>query len=306
MTASSSRLRITCRRVAPIALSSAISRERWVTIIVNVFQMMKEPTNSATPAKIMNRIPTNLRSSLTASEFSLATVAPVTASVPSGTTAARLAASSFWLTPSSALTLMVSNEPGLAQQLLRGGGLEVRRRGAAEVLLATEADGADDGELLGRTLEQHLDRRAELDVVLLGAGGVDGDLVGAVRRFTRQQVHVAAELLVGGHAVAHVRGATLAEDGLAVVVGEQGVAADGALGGADAVDVRDVGEDRRGDRGRGWCRSRRTRCRGPRCGRPHRCRRRPCRRAGEREPHGVGQDRVFRRGTRRRVRSTPW
>ncbi len=112
MTASSRRLRITCRRVAPIALSSAVSRERWVTIIVNVFQMMKEPTNSATPAKIMNRIPTNLRSFLTASEFSLATVAPVTASVPSGTTAARFAASSFWVTPSSALTLMASKKPG--------------------------------------------------------------------------------------------------------------------------------------------------------------------------------------------------
>ena len=46
----------TWRRVAPIARSSAISRERWVTIIVKVFQMMKEPTNSAMPAKIMNRI----------------------------------------------------------------------------------------------------------------------------------------------------------------------------------------------------------------------------------------------------------
>ena len=38
------------------ARSSAISRDRWVTIIVNVFQMMKEPTNRAMPAKIMNRM----------------------------------------------------------------------------------------------------------------------------------------------------------------------------------------------------------------------------------------------------------
>ena len=49
--ASSSRLRRTWRRVAPIARSSAISRDRWVTIIVKVFQMMNEPTNSAMPAK---------------------------------------------------------------------------------------------------------------------------------------------------------------------------------------------------------------------------------------------------------------
>ena len=62
--ASSSRLRSTWRRVAPIARSSAISRERWVTIIVKVFQMMNEPTNRAMPAKIMNRIPTILRSFL--------------------------------------------------------------------------------------------------------------------------------------------------------------------------------------------------------------------------------------------------
>ena len=68
MRASSNRLRSTCRRVAPMARSSAISRERWVTIIVKVFQMMNEPTNSATPAKTMNRILTIFRSSSIASD----------------------------------------------------------------------------------------------------------------------------------------------------------------------------------------------------------------------------------------------
>ena len=97
------------RRVLPMARSRAISRERWVTIIVKVFQMMKDPTNSATPAKIMNMMPTILRSFLIASELSLATVLPVTASSPSGTTALRFLASSAWLTPLSALTLMLSN-----------------------------------------------------------------------------------------------------------------------------------------------------------------------------------------------------
>ena len=48
----------------------AISRERWVTIIEKVFQMMKPPTNSATPAKIMNRTFTIFSSSFTAAAFS--------------------------------------------------------------------------------------------------------------------------------------------------------------------------------------------------------------------------------------------
>jgi hypothetical protein len=85
--ASTMRPRSTCRRVAPTARSSAISRERWVTIIVKVFQMMKAPTNRAMPAKTVKRIPTIFSSSLMASEFSFETAAPVTASVPSGTTA---------------------------------------------------------------------------------------------------------------------------------------------------------------------------------------------------------------------------
>ena len=84
MRASSNRLRSTCRRVAPMARSSAISRERWVTIIVKVFQMMNEPTNSATCGEDHEQDLDDLQSSSIASEFSWATVAPVTASVPSG------------------------------------------------------------------------------------------------------------------------------------------------------------------------------------------------------------------------------
>ena len=60
----------------------------------------------------MKRIPTNFRSVWIASEFSWATVAPVTASAPWGTTALNRCASSVWLTPSSALTSIVSKEPG--------------------------------------------------------------------------------------------------------------------------------------------------------------------------------------------------
>ena len=91
-----------------MARINAISRERCVTIIVKVFQMMKAPTNRAIPAKIMNRMPTIFMSFLMESAFSLETLWPVTASAPSGTTLFRFAASSVWLTPSAALTLMVS------------------------------------------------------------------------------------------------------------------------------------------------------------------------------------------------------
>ena len=122
MTASSSRLLITWRRRAPIARSSAISRERWVTVIVNVFQMMKEPTNSAIPAKITKRIPTILKFSLTASAFSLATVAPVTASVPSGTTADRSLGELLLRHALLGAHVDGVELAGLAEHLLRGGG----------------------------------------------------------------------------------------------------------------------------------------------------------------------------------------
>ena len=59
--ASVSRLVRTCLRVAPTARVSAISRERCVTIIVKVFQMMKDPTNNAIAAKIVNSTPTKLK-----------------------------------------------------------------------------------------------------------------------------------------------------------------------------------------------------------------------------------------------------
>jgi hypothetical protein len=95
-----------------MARSRAISRDRWVIVIVNVFQMMNEPTNKAIPAKIMNITVTTFRSVFTASADSFTTVAPVTASVPSGSTLLILCARSAGATPGSALTLIVSNRPG--------------------------------------------------------------------------------------------------------------------------------------------------------------------------------------------------
>ena len=84
---------------------------------------------------------------------------------------------------------------------------------------------------------------------------------GPCRGVAGEQLDVAAQLLVGRHAVAHGRGAAVGEDGLAVVVGEQGVAADRALGGADAVDAADRrSRTRGGDRAAAGADARRSRC----------------------------------------------
>ena len=251
-------------------------------------------------------MPTILKFSLTASAFSSATVLPVTASVPWGTTADSRSASSLCETPDSALTPMVSNLPGVPSTFCAVVGVEVRRRRAAEVLDAVAvADGAHDGELLGRTLEEHLDRGAERDVVLLGAGGVDGDLVGAGGRLTVEDLHVAAQLLVGRHAVAVGRRAAGGRDRLAVVVGQQRVAA--------GPSPRRCGRRRRSGSGRGPTR-RSGRGGADALGRGVRrlgaddrvgARRRSCRRAARTRAPWCWSAPWSRRGARRRVRSTP-
>ena len=85
--ASTSKLVITCRRVAPIARISAISRLRWATIIVNVFQMMNEPTNNAMAAKVVNNTLTKPNRCLITFDASAPAAAPVTA----GTDPSRIA-----------------------------------------------------------------------------------------------------------------------------------------------------------------------------------------------------------------------
>ena len=102
----------------------------------------------------------------------------MTASVPAGTTSSSRSASTDWRHAVVGAHADRVEDAVLAEDLLRGLRVEVRRRGAAQALLVTEADGADDGELPGRALEEDLDGRAELDVVLLGAGRVDDHLVG--------------------------------------------------------------------------------------------------------------------------------
>ena len=167
------------------------------------------------PAKIPKMMPTILKFSLIASAFSFATAAPVTRLGALGDHRGQPVGELGLATRRrSALTSIASNCPGAPSTSCAVVGVEVRRRGAAEVLdPVAVADRADDGELPGRALEQDLDRGAERDVVVLGAGGVDGDLVPVGRGVAGEQLHVAAELLVGRHAVAVGRGATVGGDG---------------------------------------------------------------------------------------------
>ena len=79
----------------------------------------------------------------------------------------------------------------------------------------------------------------------------DDDLVAVLGCVAGEQLDVTAELLVGRHAVAVGRGATVGGDGVPVVVGQQRVALHRPLGGADAVDGADLVEDLRVDRAAG-------------------------------------------------------
>ena len=246
--ASASRLRLTCRRVAPIARSSAISRDRWVTIIVKVFQMMNDPTNSAMPAKTPNRTLRNVKLGVDRVRG-----LPRHGRAGDGLGALRgdgVQALGERLVADAGRRADVDlvEDAGRAEHPLGGGRGEVCRRRAAEVLRAAVADGADHGEGLGRPTEEDLDVRAEGDVVLLRRAGVDGHLVRTDRRVPGAEVHVPAQADVGGQAVAHRRSAALGEDGLAVGVGQQRVATDGSLGGRHAVDAADGVEGRGCDR----------------------------------------------------------
>ncbi len=81
--------RVTCRREAPRARSRASSRLRWATRIENVLTIRKAPTTSAMPAKISRNVGDEPRSPRAARlPLSSAASSPVTASTPSGSSAA--------------------------------------------------------------------------------------------------------------------------------------------------------------------------------------------------------------------------
>ena len=76
---------MTCRRLAPIARSSAISPVRCATMIEKVLKMMNAPTNKAMNANTSNAVRKNPRASCNCFACSLTTSDALTASMPFGT-----------------------------------------------------------------------------------------------------------------------------------------------------------------------------------------------------------------------------
>ena len=104
----------TWRLLAPRARNRPFSRVRWATVMAKVFKMMKAPTSRATTAKMRKNLLKTDRFFWTVSCVSLMAAAPVTASVPGGSTRCRLAASCCCDTPGAATKLMEVNLPGAA------------------------------------------------------------------------------------------------------------------------------------------------------------------------------------------------
>ena len=102
--ASASTDRITWRRVAPRARSSASSRLRWATRMVKVFQMMKEPTNTAIAAKTSRNVLMKLSCVSSRPARSSTTASADSACVPAGSVVASSSCSASGDVPSSAVT----------------------------------------------------------------------------------------------------------------------------------------------------------------------------------------------------------
>ena len=118
----------TWRRVAPTARSSAVSRRRWATRTLKVFQMTNEPTSRETAAKTSRMLVKMPRPSRIAAELWSATSAPVSASTPSGSRWAIASRSSVGVTDGSPTTSIWSTSPTLSSR-----SCAVRRSKAARV-----------------------------------------------------------------------------------------------------------------------------------------------------------------------------
>ena len=200
------------------------------------------------PAKIMNMIVTICRLSATVSAFSWATCAPVTASAVSGTAASSRVASSLSVTPSAARTLIaskVSGEPSTFWAVAVSKYAEVvppRFFSPPNSTVPTTVNswvGPRNRMLMSEPSGMSC-FSAEVASMTTSCGPR-----GCV---TAGHGDVAAQGDVAGHAVALGGGAAAGQHGLALGVGQQGVAGDAALGDADAVDGLDLVEHRRGDR----------------------------------------------------------
>ena len=137
----------TCRRVAPSARSKADSRVRCASTTEKVLWMLNVATSIATPLNTMrNAEKKSRKSELIAWTCSSVRSAPVSASVPAGSTSSMPAASWSALVPSAAVTssaLMRLVPPPSSSLGLIGG--EQGVRGAAEAVGVAELGDADDG-----------------------------------------------------------------------------------------------------------------------------------------------------------------
>ena len=131
---------MTCRRLAPIARSSAISRVRCATMIENVLKMMNAPTNSAMNAKTSRAVRKKPSASWTCFACSSATSDDFTASTPFGSTDWMLDCSSGTEAPSSATTSIWSNSPSLSSTFCAVAVSNAASVAPAEVVGVAEAE----------------------------------------------------------------------------------------------------------------------------------------------------------------------
>jgi hypothetical protein len=134
----------------------------------------------------------------------------------------------------------------LAQHPLGRGHVEGGQGGAGQVVRRAETGDAHDGEVLGRALEQDLDRVPDPDLVGLGRARVDDDFAVGAGLAPGTETK-GRQVPVGRPAHAQCRG-TAGGDRLAVLVDELGVTAHRALGHAHARDLLDRVQYRRRDR----------------------------------------------------------
>jgi hypothetical protein len=104
----------TWRLLAPSARNRPFSLVRWATVMAKVFKMMKAPTSTATTAKMRKNLLKTDRPFWNVSWVSLMAAAPVTASVPGGSTRCRLLTSCCCDTPGAATKPIEVNLPGAA------------------------------------------------------------------------------------------------------------------------------------------------------------------------------------------------
>ena len=130
---------MTWRREAPSVRSVANSRERWATVIESVLRITNAPTNSAMPPKPSRKYVMNFRLSLVSLESAAACASPVLTSALAGSSGLISFVSAAGVTPSLALTEMLSYLPSFSNSFCAVGRSKIAERGAAERVDRAEA-----------------------------------------------------------------------------------------------------------------------------------------------------------------------